>query len=171
VLVEIAERLDAWVVERNLDAQAAGMLRMPACTIRLLGQSALFEVGAPFSLAVTNDVVVRADYVSAIEGEFRRLLKLSGKELGPVGDEIWMPKETNYTQLFGGAFVTLEVADVGRKPEPPSRLKAFRMQSSDLALLTRLRDELGISETAVLRRGLRALATSLWLRDSAEPAP
>jgi len=45
-------------------------------------------------------------------------------------------------------------------------LKAFRLQANDLALLTRLRDELGISETDVSRRGLRALATSTWLRDA-----
>ena len=54
---------------------------------------------------------------------------------------------------------------VGRKTEPPSRLKAFRLQASDIELLTKLRDELGITETAVLRRGLRALATTTWLRD------
>lgn len=56
------------------------------------------------------------------------------------------------------------LGSVGRKPEPPSRLKAFRLQSSDLALLTRLRDELGITDTAVVRRGLRALANTTWLR-------
>jgi hypothetical protein len=59
------------------------------------------------------------------------------------------------------------LGSVGRKGQPPSRLKAFRLQPSDLALLTRLRDELGITETAVLRRGLRALATATWLRDDA----
>jgi hypothetical protein len=59
------------------------------------------------------------------------------------------------------------LGSVGRKSDPPSRLKAFRLQSSDLALLTRLRDELGITETDVLRRGLRALATATWLRAGA----
>jgi hypothetical protein len=56
------------------------------------------------------------------------------------------------------------LSSLGRKTEPPSRLKAFRLQASDLELLTKLRDELGITETAVLRRGLRALATATWLR-------
>ncbi len=56
------------------------------------------------------------------------------------------------------------LSSVGRKSEPPSRLKAFRLQSNDLELLTKLRDELGISETAVLRRGLRALSSATWLR-------
>jgi hypothetical protein len=61
------------------------------------------------------------------------------------------------------------LGEVGRTPGPPSRLKAFRLQASDLALLERLRDELEITETAVLRRGLRALAASVLLgRDSGE---
>lgn len=111
MLVEIAAQLDAWVVERNLEACADGMLSLPPCTIHLLGQCALFEVGAPFSLALTNDVDVRANYVAAIEGELRRLLRQNGKELDPLGDEIWMPKETKYELLFAGEFVTLEVAD------------------------------------------------------------
>ena len=53
---------------------------------------------------------------------------------------------------------------VGRKSAPPSRLKAFRLQAEDLELLSKLRDELGITETSVLRRGLRALAAAIWLR-------
>jgi hypothetical protein len=112
MLVALAERLDAWVVDHNLEARAAGMLSLPPCTIHLLGQSALLELGVPLKLAVTNDVDVRADYTSAIEAELRRLLKQIGKELDPLGDEIWMPKETRYEVLFQGEFVTLKVADV-----------------------------------------------------------
>ena len=112
MLVEVAAQLDAWVVERNLEARAEGMLRLPPCSIHLLGQSALMEVGAPLTLAVTNDVDVHANYVSAIEAELRRLLQQRGKELDPVGDEIWMPKETDYQLLFAGKFVTLKVADI-----------------------------------------------------------
>lgn len=74
-----------WVVERNLEARAEGMLALPPCTIHLLGQSALLEVGARLTLAVTNDVDVRADYAHAIEVELRRLLKRVGKELDPSG--------------------------------------------------------------------------------------
>jgi hypothetical protein len=70
-----------------------------------------------------------------------------------------------------GAKLHRWLSSVGRKREPPSRLKAFRLQASDLELLTQLRDQLGISETAVLRRGLRALATSVWLRDSSTGDP
>jgi hypothetical protein len=112
VLAEVAERLDAWVVERNLEARAEGMLTLPPCTIHLLGQSALLEVEAPLTLAVTNDVDVRADYLYPIEAELRRMLEQAGKELDPFGQEIWMPRETQYKVLFAGEFVTLKVADV-----------------------------------------------------------
>jgi len=50
---------------------------------------------------------------------------------------------------------------VGHKGKLPSQLKSFRLQAQDVALLQRLSSELGISQTAVLRRGLRALATEL----------
>jgi len=63
-----------------------------------------------------------------------------------------------------GAKLQQWLRSVGRRGKLPSRLKAFRFQDDDLALLTRLRDELGITETAVLRRGLRALASATWLR-------
>lgn len=112
MLVEIAAKLDAWVVERNLEALDAGTPRLPPCTIHLLGQSALLEVGAPLSLAVTNDVDVQADFVWTIEAELRRLLRQRGRELDPVGTEIWMPRETVYEVLFTGSFVTLKVADI-----------------------------------------------------------
>jgi len=46
----------------------------------------------------------------------------------------------------------------GRRSKPPSRLKSFRLQASDLDLLTQLSKALGTTETEVLRRGLRRLA-------------
>jgi hypothetical protein len=50
---------------------------------------------------------------------------------------------------------------VGHKGKLPSQLKSFRLQAQDVALLRRLGSELGLSQTAVLRRGLRALAAEL----------
>ena len=59
---------------------------------------------------------------------------------GIPGDEIhrWLPK-------------------VGRKNKFPSRLKAFRLKPEDLRLLEHLSKTLELSETDVIRRGLRAL--------------
>lgn len=53
------------------------------------------------------------------------------------------------------------VPRVGRRNKLPSRLKSFRFTQQDALLLARLSQELGTTETDVLRRGLSALAGSL----------
>jgi hypothetical protein len=111
VLVEIAERLETFVVERNLEARSEGLLTLRPCVIKLLGQTALLEAEISLTLAATNDVDVYADYDFAIEQEFRRLLATKGHTLDPLGGEVWMPKETTYRALFVGRYVKLLVAD------------------------------------------------------------
>jgi hypothetical protein len=112
MLREIAEQLDDFVLAYNAEARREGLLALPPCVIKLLGQTALMESKISLALAATNDVDVHADYHFAIEQEFRRLLALQGRELDPLGGEAWMPRETNYRPLFAGRFVTLLVADV-----------------------------------------------------------
>jgi hypothetical protein len=46
---------------------------------------------------------------------------------------------------------------VGRKDKVPARLKAFRLRPEDQRLLSELSERLDLSETDVIRRGLRAL--------------
>src|SRR6266542_3983167 len=102
MLAEIARKLDAWTVDQNLAASADGLPHLRACTIRVLGQTALFEAKVPLTLAATRDVDVRADYSDAVRREFERLLAVQGRELDPLGDEIWMPRETRYEPLCEG---------------------------------------------------------------------
>src|SRR5690242_4702151 len=111
MLRPIAERLDDWIGARNREARAEGTRSIKSCRIRLLGQAALLEARAPLTLAATNYVDVYADYEFAVEAEFRRLLKAQGKDLDPLGHEIWMPKETQYSVLYSGRYVELSVAD------------------------------------------------------------
>lgn len=47
--------------------------------------------------------------------------------------------------------------EVGRLGKVPSRLKSFRFKSEDQRLLTQLAEKLGLSETDVIRKALRAL--------------
>ena len=49
------------------------------------------------------------------------------------------------------------LARVGRKGRVPARLKSFRFRPEDQRLLEHLTRELDVSETEVIRRGLRAL--------------
>lgn len=132
MLVRVAEALDAWAVARSIEARADGTPPLAACEIKLLGQTALLEQNAPLTLANTNDIDVRANYAQAVEQEFRRLVEREGKELDPVGHEIWMPRETRYTELFHGELVTLLVADV----EAVLVSKALKAPAKNRSLLT-----------------------------------
>jgi hypothetical protein len=66
-----------------------------------------------------------------------------------------------------GAALQKWLPHVGHKRKIPSQLKTFRLQQDDLELLARLQRELGGSQTDILRRGLRALATKLSKAKSA----
>lgn len=132
MLVRVAEALDAWAIARNIEARAEGTSPLAACEIKLLGQTALLEQNVPLTLANTNDIDVRANYAHVVEQEFRRLVEREGKELDPVGREIWMPRETRYTALFHGELVTLLVADV----EAVLVSKALKAPAKNRSLLT-----------------------------------
>ena len=111
MLRQVIEQLDDFIAGQNREARAEGTRLVKPCRIRLLGQAALLELGTPLTLAATNDVDVYADYEYAVEAEFRRLLKKQGKDLDPLGHEIWMPAETEYSVHYAGRFVELSVAD------------------------------------------------------------
>jgi hypothetical protein len=108
----VAEKLDAWMMARNLEARAEGVLQLRPCRIRILGQMALLEGGASLTLALTRDVDVYADWEHEVQSEFRRLLAREGLDLDPLGDEIWMPGETEYADLYRGRYATVQVADI-----------------------------------------------------------
>jgi hypothetical protein len=131
MLSAVAAGLDAWILAQNLLARAEGLPSLRPCRIRVLGQSALLEGSTQLHLNVTNDVDVYADYEHAVEVEFRRLLALQGRELDPVGHEIWMPKETRYRELFRGEYVTMLVADA----EAVLVSKALKAPAKNRALL------------------------------------
>jgi hypothetical protein len=56
-----------------------------------------------------------------------------------------------------GADVYRWLPKVGQRDKVPARLKSFRLKPDDLRVLEHLSRTLGISETDVVRRGLRAL--------------
>ena len=111
MLAEIAQRLDDWIVDQNIAARADGLPARKPCTIRVLGQTALFEAKLALALAATLDVDVRADYDDSVRRQFERLLAAVGRELDPPGHEIWMPSETQYSELYSGKFVRVLLAE------------------------------------------------------------
>lgn len=111
MLLEVAEKLDDWIAAQNREAQQEGFPRLPSSTIKVLGQTALMEAGVKLTLAATNDVDVQADYPYAVQKEFARLLAAEGRELDPLGHDVWMPRETRYKELFVGRYVRVLLAD------------------------------------------------------------
>lgn len=80
-----------------------------------------------------------------------------------------MNREPGEFRGIPGAALLRWLPSVGHRGKLPSRLKSFRLQPGDLALLERLSETLGITQTNVVRRGLRQLAAS-QRRDPAGPA-
>ncbi len=64
---------------------------------------------------------------------------------------------SNFRGIRGGDIIRW-LPRVGRPGSVPARLKSFRFKPEDLRLLEALAAEFGVSETEVVRRGLRALA-------------
>ncbi len=111
MLREVAQQLDDWILQRNFEFREEGLPQLRKCTIKVLGQTALLELGVPLALAATRDVDVVANYEHSVELEFRRLLAARGKDLDALAHEAWMPRETKYCPIFEGEFVTLLCAD------------------------------------------------------------
>lgn len=132
MLQAVARALDAWLIDENVAAVQEELPRHPACIIRVLGQTALFEAQVSLRLATTRDVDVRADYDDATRREFARLLAEEGRELEPLADEIWMPRETRYAEHFRGKLVRLLLAE----PEAVLVSKALKAPAKNGPLLT-----------------------------------
>lgn len=110
-LVQIFQGLDQWVARENIRARVEGTPAYRSCTIRVLGQSALWAAGVDLTLTVTQDLDAYGDYEWAVQKELERLLAQYGKVLDPHGQEVWMPRETRYDPLYKGTFVEALVAD------------------------------------------------------------
>jgi len=132
MLRELVQKLDDWAIDQNVQARNEGLPVLEPCTIRLLGQAALFEVELGLELAQTKDVDVVADFPDAVRREFERLLEKQGRELDPLGREIWMPRETRYEEIFRGKLVRLLVAE----PEAVLVSKALKAPAKNGPLLT-----------------------------------
>jgi hypothetical protein len=132
MLAGVAQTLDDWMIDQNVEARREGLPALKPCTIRVLGQAALFEAKLDLELAQTRDVDVLADYQDAVRREFERLLEKEGRELDPLGHEIWMPRETLYTELFNGKLARVLVAE----PEAVLVSKALKAPAKNGPLIT-----------------------------------
>lgn len=124
--------LDQWVARENLRARAEGTPAHEKCTVRVLGQAALWVADLDLTLTATQDLDAHADYDWAVQKKLEQLLAKEGKVLDPHGREIWMPRETRYTPLYEGTHVEAFVAD----PDAVLISKACKAPEKNAALIT-----------------------------------
>ncbi len=79
------------------------------------------------------------------------------EDLAEVVAELRRDREPPAFRGIPGRDVHRWLTRVGRKGKVPARLKAFRFTPEDQRLLEHLAEALGVTETEVVRRGLRAL--------------
>jgi hypothetical protein len=80
------------------------------------------------------------------------------EDLAKVVARLRRDREPEAFRGIPGRDVHRWLVSVGRKGKVAAHLKSFRLTPADQRLLEHLARELGVSETEVLRRGLRALA-------------
>jgi hypothetical protein len=110
MLSVIFEKLDDWVNEQNIEARKESFLPISACTFRVVGQTALLEAKLNLAIAATADVDAYNDAAFSVISKFSELLRMEGLEYDPLSNEIWMPPETTYEDLFRGKWVVAQVA-------------------------------------------------------------
>jgi hypothetical protein len=132
MLIKVFRALDEWIAAENVAAVAEGTPVHPACTIRVFGQTALWEAGVDLQLAVTRDVDAVADFDREVQQKFEELLSAQGRLLDPLSHEAWMPRETMYRILYSGRLVTGMVAE----PDFVLASKALKAPAKNRALLT-----------------------------------
>ena len=120
------------MIRENEELRAQDLLPYKACTIRLIGQAALLEMGLAIPLVATQDLDVYADYEHPVMLQFAVLLKHHNLIVDPVGHEAWMPKETEYELCYEGTYVTGLIAH----PDFVLVSKALKAPAKNKVLLT-----------------------------------
>ncbi len=105
-LAAVFERLDQWVTAENQSATIEGFRLLPKSIFRVVGQAALLEANVLFNVAATVDVDVLNNAKHEVVAKLSELLMAEGLELDPLSNEIWMPSETRYIEIFNGDWVT-----------------------------------------------------------------
>lgn len=130
-LPDVFLALDQWVARENVRARADGTPAHKKCTIRVLGQAALWVAKVDLTLTATQDLDAYADYDWVVQKELERLLAKDGQVLDPHGHEVWMPRETRYDLLYEGTYVDARVAD----PDAVLISKACKAPDKNMGLI------------------------------------
>jgi len=133
MLNEIFARLDRWVSTENESTNFQGLPALPKSVFRVVGQTALLEANLEFAIAATVDVDILNNAKYEVLAKLNELLIAEGLELDPLSNEIWMPEETNYIDLYQGEWIHALLAEpqyimVSKALKSPSKNKVLLRQ-------------------------------------------
>lgn len=131
MIAEIFEKLDQWVGQQNAEATREGLPAIPRCEFRIVGQTALMEANLKIDLASTADVDAMNNATYAVIAKLNDLLQAKGLEYDQLSNEIWMPPESKYVDVFRGTWVVA----IRAEPEFVMLSKAKKARAKNKKLL------------------------------------
>jgi hypothetical protein len=111
MLKTIFNKLNNWIDLENKESRREGLKLFKSCTFRVVGQTALLEAKLDLEIAATTDVDAFTDGEAMVVSKFNEFLKQDGLEYDQLSNEIWMPEETTYSQIYKGPWVTALLAE------------------------------------------------------------
>jgi hypothetical protein len=106
VLKGVFEELDDWIIEENRMAIEQSAIPIDKCEFKVVGQAALLEARLDLSIAATGDLDVFVKVRYEVIEKLNVILKPKGMVYDILSSQIWMPDETEYTDIYSGEFVT-----------------------------------------------------------------
>lgn len=106
MLESIFQLLDEWITEQNAEARREGLSAIKKCEFKMVGQIALFEAGLNLNIAMTQDFDAFTNARPPVIEKLDALLKANGLAYDQLSDQIWMPDETVYLDLYDGNWVS-----------------------------------------------------------------
>lgn len=111
MLESIFQLLDEWIDEQNAEARRGGIALIKKCEFKIVGQIALFEAKLDLNIAMTQDFDAFTNARPAVIEKLNDLLKANGLVYDLLSDEIWMPEETQYVELYQGDWALVQRAE------------------------------------------------------------
>lgn len=131
MLNKVFQDLDKWVDKSNKGLAKEGFPVIKPFYIKVLGQTALIESNINLNLPTTIDVDMYTNCSYVVKQELERILSKHKKFLDGFSDEIWMPKETEYSLFYKGKNLKAYLA----KPEYILLSKALKAPKKNRGII------------------------------------
>lgn len=105
MLASVFQLLDEWITDQNSESRRLGMNSIKKCEFKIVGQIALFEANLNLNIAMTQDFDAFTNARQIVIEKLNDLLTANGLIYALLSDEIWMPDETTYLELYVGDWV------------------------------------------------------------------